>query len=70
MMRDYLLQLNDKIQAEQTKVLNDFATKLDLANAKHDENHDKVQHCWQPLEQQSQQLSESLKQLVKMGKSA
>jgi stress response protein SCP2 len=70
MMRDYLLQLNEKIIAEQNKVLRDFETKLSQANAQHHENFDKVIHCWQPLEQQSNQLNSSLKQLVKTGKSA
>ena len=69
MMRDYLLQLNEKIIAEQNRVLRDFETKLSQANAQHHENFDKVIHCWQPLEQQSNQLNSSLKKLVKTGKS-
>jgi stress response protein SCP2/GTPase Era involved in 16S rRNA processing len=69
MMRDYLLQLNNKIVAEQNRVLKNFEAKLAQANAQHNENYDKVLHRWQPLEQQSQQLNSVLKQLVKIGKS-
>jgi stress response protein SCP2/GTPase Era involved in 16S rRNA processing len=70
MMRDYLLQLNNKISAEQAKVMKDFEAKLAQANAKHHENYDNVLRCWEPLNQQSEQLSDLLKQLVKVGKSA
>jgi stress response protein SCP2/energy-coupling factor transporter ATP-binding protein EcfA2 len=69
MMRDYIIQLNNKIVAEQNRVLKDFEAKLAQANAQHHEHYDKVLHRWQPLEQQSRQLNSLLKQLVKTGKS-
>jgi hypothetical protein len=70
MIRDYLLQLNDKISTERARVMQDFETKLAQANAKHHENYDNVLRCWQPLHKQTEKLSRSLNQLVEDGKSA
>ena len=70
MLRDYLLQLNDKIATEQDRVMKDFETKLAQSNAKHHENYDKILHYWKPLNQKSEQLSDLLRQMVKSGESA
>ena len=70
MMRNYLFQLNEKIEAEQARVMNDFETKLTQANAKHHENYDNVLRSWQPLHQQSEQVSNLLSKLIEDGKSA
>jgi Dynamin family len=69
MIHDYFIELNNKISLEQTRVLKDFKAKLAKASAQHHQNYDNVLRYWQPVHQESEQLADLLKELIKTGKS-
>jgi len=64
MIYQYIIELNNKITEEQDRVSRDFGEKLTQAHTQQHDDYEKVICRWQPLHEQSQQLSELLKQLV------
>jgi len=65
MIVNYIVDLSKKIDIEQERVRNDFDAKLEQAHQQQHDDYQKVLQCWQPLHEQSQQLADQLRRLVK-----
>lgn len=65
MIHQYIIELTDNISEEQDRVSEDFGNKLTQAHFQQHDDYEKSVRRWQPLHEQSQQLSELLKQLLK-----
>jgi hypothetical protein len=64
MIYQYIVELTDNISEEQDRVSEDFSNKLTQAHLQQHDDYEKSVRRWQPLHEQSQQLSELLKQLA------
>ena len=64
MIYHYIIELNNKISEEQDSVSQDFEIKLTQARAQHHNDYEQVKQQWQPLHEQSKQLSDLLNNFV------
>ncbi|MDP3009172.1 MAG: dynamin family protein [Methylococcales bacterium] len=62
MIHNYIIKLNHVIAEKQSSVAEDFENKLNQAHNANHQNHEKTLQYWQPLHEQSEQLSGMLKQ--------